>query len=130
MLQWIPKHQKEPLMKIALAIAAMTYLSLSLRAFGADAPTTKPSGPLDFTMKTIDGDSKNLADYKGDVILMVNVASKCGNTPQYAGLESMYEKYKDKGFVIIGFPANNFGKQEPGTEAEIKEFCTSKYQVT
>lgn len=88
------------------------------------------ASPLDFKMKTIDGEQKNLSEYKGKVVLMVNVASKCGLTPQYKGLEALYEKYKDKGLVIIGFPANNFGQQEPGTEAEIKQFCTSKYNVT
>ena len=85
---------------------------------------------LNFKVKDISGKDVDLASYSGKVILMVNVASKCGNTPQYEGLEKMYETYKDKGFVILGFPANNFGKQEPGTDAEIKEFCTSKYSVT
>src|SRR5262249_34293495 len=72
----------------------------------------------------------SLAQYKGDVLLVVNVASKCGLTPQYEALEAMYEKYKDKGFKVLGFPANEFGKQEPGTDSEIKQFCTSKYNVT
>jgi glutathione peroxidase len=71
-----------------------------------------------------------LANYKGKVILLVNVASRCGFTPQYTALESIYEKYKDQGFVILGFPANNFGGQEPGTNAEIKTFCQTKYSVT
>jgi glutathione peroxidase len=89
----------------------------------------KPVSPLDFKVKNIDGKEMNLADYKGKVVLLVNVASKCGNTKQYAALETMYEKYKDQGLVIIGVPANNFGGQEPGTEAEIKEFCSSTYNV-
>jgi glutathione peroxidase len=84
----------------------------------------------DFTMKTIDGDKVSLSAYRGKVVLFVNVASKCGFTPQYAALESVYEKYKDKGFVIIGVPANNFAQQEPGTDAEIKTFCSNKYNVT
>ena len=71
-----------------------------------------------------------LANYKGKVLLVVNVASRCGFTPQYTALEATYEKYKDQGFVILGFPANNFGGQEPGTNAEIKTFCASKYSVT
>ena len=71
-----------------------------------------------------------LANFKGKVVLLVNVASRCGFTPQYAALESLYEKYKDQGFVIIGFPANNFGAQEPGSNTEIKEFCTKNYGVT
>ncbi|MBI1337896.1 MAG: redoxin domain-containing protein [Phycisphaera sp.] len=81
-------------------------------------------------MKDIDGQDVKLSTYLGKVILMVNVASKCGNTPQYKALEAQYEKYKDKGFVILGFPANNFGGQEPGSNEQIKEFCTSKYDVT
>ena len=84
----------------------------------------------DFTMKSIDGQPVSLKSYKGKVVLLVNVASKCGFTPQYAGLEALYEKYKDKGFVIIGIPANNFGQQEPGTNEEIKTFCSRKYNVT
>jgi len=84
----------------------------------------------EFTMKNIDGSDVNLGAYKGKVAMIVNVASKCGLTPQYEGLEALYEKYKDKGFVILGFPANNFLGQEPGTEKEIKEFCTLKYNVT
>lgn len=84
----------------------------------------------DFTMKTIDGKQESLDAYKGKVVLIVNVASKCGFTPQYSGLESLYEKYKDQGFVILGFPANNFASQEPGTDAEIKKFCSTKYNVS
>jgi glutathione peroxidase len=83
-----------------------------------------------FTLPSIDGEPTSLASYKGKVILLVNVASRCGFTPQYSALESLYEKYKDQGFVILGFPANNFGGQEPGTNAEIKSFCTLKYNVT
>ena len=82
------------------------------------------------SFQTIDGKPTNLAAYDGKVKLVVNVASKCGYTPQYAGLEKLYEKYKDQGFVVIGFPENNFKNQEPGTNAEIKKFCTSKYNVT
>jgi glutathione peroxidase len=84
----------------------------------------------DFTLTSIDGQPAPLAAYKGKVVLLVNVASRCGFTPQYAALESIYEKYKDSGFVIVGVPANNFGAQEPGTNQEIKTFCSSKYHVT
>jgi len=84
----------------------------------------------EFTLKTIDGAPAPLKQYQGKVVLIVNVASRCGYTPQYAGLEQLYRRYKDRGFVIIGVPANNFGGQEPGTDAEIKEFCTRKYDVT
>src|SRR6267378_53717 len=83
-----------------------------------------------FTLNSIDGKPAPLADYKGKVVLIVNVASRCGYTPQYTALESIYEKYKDQGFVIVGIPANNFGGQEPGTNQEIKTFCSSKYNVT
>lgn len=85
---------------------------------------------LDFTMKTIGGKDKPLSEYKGEVLLVVNVASFCGYTPQYKDLEEIYRKYKDKGFRILGFPANNFGQQEPGSDQEIKTFCESKYNVT
>jgi glutathione peroxidase len=88
------------------------------------------SGVYNFTLNSIDGKPAPLADYKGKVVLIVNVASQCGYTPQYSALEAIYEKYKDQGFVILGFPANNFGAQEPGTNEEIKTFCTRKYSVT
>ena len=84
----------------------------------------------DFKMKDIDGKDVSLSQYKGKVLLIVNVASLCGNTPQYKDIEALYEKYKDKGLVILGFPANNFMGQEPGSNEKIKEFCTSKYAVT
>ncbi|MDX2152686.1 MAG: glutathione peroxidase [Bryobacteraceae bacterium] len=84
----------------------------------------------EFTMPAIDGKPAPLAAYKGKVMLIVNVASRCGYTPQYTGLEALYRKYKNKGLVVVGFPANNFGAQEPGTNEEIKEFCTRKYDVT
>jgi len=84
----------------------------------------------DFTLNSIDGQPAPLAAYKGKVVLLVNVASKCGFTPQYSALESTYEKYKDRGFVIVGIPANNFGAQEPGSNQEIKTFCSSKYHVS
>ncbi len=85
---------------------------------------------LDFQMRDIDGKDVKLKKYKGNVLLVVNVASKCGYTPQYEALQATYAKYKEKGFFVLGFPANNFGKQEPGSETEIKEFCTSKFHVT
>jgi glutathione peroxidase len=123
---------------IVAACVLLVTVGLSLRhALGKDlvkSPTTMPaptgSSPLDFTVKDIDGKDVNLADYRGKVVLLVNVASKCGFTPQYKALEALYETYNNRGFVIIGFPANNFHSQEPGTDAEIKEFCTSKYSVT
>ncbi len=83
-----------------------------------------------FTMKDINGNEVPLSEYKGKVVLVVNVASKCGLTPQYEGLEALYKEYKDKDFVILGFPANNFMGQEPGSDKEIKTFCSTKYNVT
>lgn len=83
----------------------------------------------DFTMKTIDGDEVSLRSYEGKAVLLVNVASRCGLTPQYEGLEKLYETYAERGFAVLGFPCNQFGAQEPGTEADIKSFCTSNYGV-
>lgn len=90
----------------------------------------KVAPALNFKMKGIDGKEVDLSKYQGKVVLIVNVASKCGNTPQYKGLQELYEKYGKEGFVILGVPANNFGKQEPGTNEEIAQFCSSKYHVT
>ena len=84
---------------------------------------------LDFSLKRIDGSEQNLGEYRGQVLLLVNVASKCGLTPQYEGLEALYEKYKDQGFAVLGFPANDFAGQEPGSEAQIADFCRSTYGV-
>jgi glutathione peroxidase len=99
---------------------------------GNPSPTeaVKEKSVYDFTMQNIDGKDVKLDAYKGKVLLIVNTASKCGFTPQYEGLESIYEKYKDQNFVILGFPANNFLGQEPGTNEEIKEFCAAKYKVS
>jgi glutathione peroxidase len=83
----------------------------------------------DFSVPKIDGKSSNIGEFKGKVLLLVNVASKCGLTPQYEGLEKLYQLYKDKGFEILGFPANEFGAQEPGTNAEIQEFCQMNFGV-
>ncbi|MCU1290435.1 MAG: hypothetical protein JWN60_2664 [Acidobacteria bacterium] len=96
------------------------------------SPTAPPpeKSMYEFTMKDIDGKDVKLDAYKGKVALIVNTASKCGLTPQYEGLQDLYDKYKDKGFVILGFPANNFMGQEPGTEKEIKDFCNLKYNVS
>jgi glutathione peroxidase len=107
-----------PMMKMMLL-----GLALGAMAFGA-------SSVYDFTLNSIDGAATPLSSFKGKVVLLVNVASKCGFTPQYAGLEKLYESYKDKGFVIVGVPANNFGKQEPGSNEEIKTFCSRNYNVT
>ena len=92
--------------------------------------SAEPKSIYDFTMRSIDGQQVSLKSYHGKVVLLVNVASRCGFTPQYAGLEALYEKYKDRGLVIVGIPANNFAQQEPGTDEEIKKFCSSKYNVS
>lgn len=88
------------------------------------------TGIYGYTVEDIDGNSVTLEQYRGDVLLIVNVASKCGYTPQYETLEKLYRAYKDQGFKVLGFPANNFGKQEPGSNEEIKEFCSTKFDVT
>lgn len=101
----------------------LAVLAMAIPLFAADSV-------YEFTPKSIEGAAAPLTAYKGKVLLMVNVASKCGYTPQYAGLESLHQRYKDRGLVVMGFPANNFGGQEPGTEAEIKTFCSRNYNVT
>lgn len=103
-------------MKILVVFLAMLFV-------------TAPASVYDFKLKNIDGKSFDLKKYKGKKLLIVNVASKCGYTPQYADLQKLADTYKDK-LVVIGFPANNFGGQEPGTAEEIKTFCTGKYNVT
>jgi glutathione peroxidase len=114
-----------------LAIASLTALSLAAGLAGAaDQGGKKVSSALDFDMKTLDGKDANLAQYRGKVVLFVNVASRCGYTPQYEGLQALYQKYGKDGLVIVGVPANNFGKQEPGSNEEIAQFCSSKYGVT
>jgi glutathione peroxidase len=105
-----------------LLVALVSVLGLAIDA--------RAESPLSGKMKSIDGQDVDLADYKGKVVLIVNVASRCGATPQYAGLEALYAKYRDRGFVVLGFPANDFGAQEPGSDEQIKEFCSSKYSVT
>jgi glutathione peroxidase len=94
--------------------------------------TTLPAASTihEFTLNSIDGQPAPLSQFKGKVVMIVNVASRCGFTPQYAGLEALYNKYKDRGFVVLGFPANNFLRQEPRTNEAIKAFCSTKYHVT
>ena len=111
-------------------LSVRPFVTLLVAILSFAAPSFAGASVYGFTLPSIDGEPTALANYKGKVILLVNVASKCGFTPQYSALESLYEKYKDQGFVILGFPANNFGGQEPGTNAEIKSFCSTKYNVT
>jgi glutathione peroxidase len=118
---WIPGRAAGTLFLAAIALAVATP---------AMAAKAAPSPLLNRTVKDINGKNVNLSKYQGKVLLIVNTASLCGNTPQYAGLEQIYKKYHAKGFTILAFPANNFGSQEPGTNGEIQTFCTSKYNVT
>lgn len=104
-------------------------LSLIIFATGLLMTDNTDTSIYNFNLKDIDGNEVSLEQYKGKVLMIVNVASKCGYTPQYEGLQNIYESYKDEGFVILGFPANNFKGQEPGSNEEIKEFCTLEYGV-
>lgn len=106
-----------------ILIALLTLLSMNVIS------TNNDTAFYDFEVKTIEGKDITLEAYKGKVILIVNVASKCGYTPQYEGLQAIYEKYKEDDFVILGFPANNFNGQEPGSNEDIKKFCTLEYGV-
>ena len=109
----------------------MASISLVLAsATGKKENAMAASSVLDFTVKDIDGKDVKLESYKGKVLLITNVASKCGYTPQYDGLQAIYSKYQGQGFAVLGFPANNFLGQEPGTNEEIKTFCKTKYNVT
>lgn len=115
-----------------LIAAAITLAAEKSESIKKDTVMTN-SATVDYKsipFNTIDGAPKNLKAFEGDVLLIVNVASECGYTPQYTGLEEIYRKYKDRGFTVVGFPANNFGEQEPGTNEEIKNFCSSKFHVT
>jgi glutathione peroxidase len=108
------------------SLAAAALFALTSMKLSADPVQSL----YELKVHSLDGKPVDLAQYKGHVVLVVNVASQCGFTPQYAGLEQLYLNYKDKGFVILAFPSNDFGHQEPGTPAEIEAFCTSKFSVT
>jgi len=113
-----------PLLLVAISFLAVTW------SVSADEGTKKPNSVLSFQVNDIDGTAVDLSKYKGEVLLLVNTASQCGNTPQYEGLQTIFEKYKGQGFQVLAFPANEFGRQEPGTNSEIKTFCTTRYNVT
>jgi len=124
------------MLKIILVLVAVGAAGLVAAAYKygfifnpSPSEPVKEKGMYEFTMKDIDGSDVSLEKYKGNVVMLVNVASRCGLTPQYEGLQAIYDKYKDRGFTVLGFPANNFMGQEPGTEAEIKEFCSLNYNV-
>jgi len=114
----------------ALLILPAIALLCVPRVVPADEPAKKSTSVLDFPVQSIDGKNVDLSQFKGEVLLIVNTASQCGYTPQYQGMEAIFEKYKGRGFEVLAFPANEFGHQEPGPDAEIKSFCTSKYHVT
>lgn len=107
----------------------MKALAVALLAFALGGPAMAETAH-DFSFKTIDGQPMPMSQFKGKTVLVVNTASFCGYTPQYEGLQSLWDDYKDKGLVVLGVPANDFGAQEPGSNAEIKTFCESKYDVT
>ncbi len=112
------------------AIACGETTAVKEDSTGKRAQSMTERSVLDFTMEDIDGQEVSLGDYRGKALLIVNVASRCGYTPQYEGLQALYAKYRDQGLVVLGFPANNFLGQEPGTNEEIKSFCSTKYGVT
>jgi len=116
----------KPPYNIAMTKSIRLFALVCLSALTMSAANTVH----DFTLNSIDGEATSLGEYKGKVLLMVNVASRCGFTPQYKGLEALYRKYKDRGLVVMGFPANNFGAQEPGTDNEIKAFCSRNFDVS
>jgi glutathione peroxidase len=120
-----PMPKSELSMRLLLPLSiAFVALSLNLHAHQGH------ECDLNFKAKSIDGETVDLEDYEGNVVVVVNVASQCGLTGQYSGLQDLYAKYKDKGLVVLGFPCNQFGSQEPGTEAEIKQFCSTKFNVS
>jgi glutathione peroxidase len=119
----------------ALVVAASGTYWFTRSGCACGEPSASPAAAegknlYDHTVKDAKGREVKLEDYRGKVLLLVNVASKCGYTPQYDGLQKLYEQYKDRGFVILGFPANNFGGQEPGTDEQIQDFCRLNYGVT
>jgi glutathione peroxidase len=121
-------------MKAKLGVL-LTLLTIAAIALNAGPGNEIPKGGkqamiYNFALKSIDGKEVNLSQYRGKALLLVNVASQCGYTPQYEGLQKIYSKSKDRGLVVLGFPANNFGAQEPGTDQEIKTFCSTRYNVT
>jgi glutathione peroxidase len=116
---------------IAFSLIAVMVISFAaIRIFSKANPEMDSKSVHDYTVKNIDNEDVELSEYEGKVLLIVNVASKCGFTPQYEGMQALYEKYNDKGFEILAFPCNQFGAQEPGTADEIKSFCSTNFNVT
>ncbi len=130
---------KKFLIGAALIVAVSTMALFLVKAMGAESNSNATANNVgkgtaktmyDFTLKDSKGRDVKLDEFRGRVVMLVNVASKCGYTPQYEGLQKIYERYREQGFTILGFPANNFGAQEPGTNEEIQEFCRINYGVT
>ena len=117
-------------MKLFTSAALAAFLMMGVSVVAEDAAAAKsPKSVHELTMKSLAGGDVNMKEFAGKVLLMVNVASECGATPQYEQLQALHEKYGEKGLVVMGFPCNQFGAQEPGTADEIRQFCTSKYSV-
>jgi len=127
---FVPQGETSVRTLVGLTAGLLLLAPAFVAAEGKDKGDKKVAPALNFKMKSLDGKDVDLSQYQGKVVLIVNVASKCGNTPQYKGLQELHEKYGKDGLVIIGVPANEFGKQEPGTNEDIAKFCTSKYNVT
>ena len=119
-----------PAVATGLAALAVSLVLIPAAMAAPKPPAPKPPSALNYTVQDIDGKKVALSKYHGQVVLIVNTASLCGNTPQYASLEKLYETYHAQGLRILAFPANNFGQQEPGANGQIKEFCTGKYKTT
>lgn len=121
-------------MKCVLLLSVASIFMCGMAVSAADKANSKEGGKvpvaLQFTMQSLDGKEVNLSKYQGKVVLVVNVASECGLTPQYEQLQALHEKYKDKGLAVVGIPCNQFGMQEPGTAEEIQKFCSTNYAVT
>jgi glutathione peroxidase len=123
--------ERRSAMKLPLSVALAAAVAVAGGALAGDPQGGgKVSGPRDFKMTGLDGKEVDRGKYKGKVVLLVNVASECGYTPQYKGLQELYQTYGGEGLVVLGVPSNDFGKQEPGTNAQILEFCKSTYKVT
>jgi glutathione peroxidase len=112
--------------RLGIAGLALLWIVVGVRPAASEIS----SQVLDFRMRRLAGSEQDLADYRGQVVLIVNVASRCGLTPQYRGLQQLFDRYRERGFVVLGFPANDFRGQEPGTDAQIREFCRANYGVT
>lgn len=120
-------------LKTLLSLAASLLpvaLSTSTSTASAKEPAPVPNALYKLSLKTLEGEPQSLASYRGKVLLIVNTASECGYTPQYEGLEKIYQRYKDRGFVVLGFPSNDFGAQEPGTAQQIAKFCKARFGVS